>query len=586
MAKMKASQALVKELANWHVDHVYGIPADSLIDGFAAEQDLVKYIQVRHEEVGALAAAAESKLTGKIGVALAAVGPGAIHLIYGLCDAKMDHTPMLVIISNVATSMINTHYLQDMDEDELFAGLDTFHRQVSDAKQVPGTIRAAIQAAYETQSPSVVIIPDDLANVTIDYQALPVRRLPQPVFAGADEQVNETISLIKQAKRPVMLVGTGIRHAQSEVVAFSKKFGLPVITTAPAVGYVPSNFVNNLGPQGTIGTQPAFEAMHMADLVVMVGTSYPFMRFMPGDIKTIQINHRAQALGEQFPATQMVQADAKTYLAQVIKAENEDAPESQFLQACHAARKNWQGYLNERVAARPDGLLTPEAVLRKVAELVTDDTIYGLDIGNNTVWSTRMLPFGDGQQMTMSSWFGAMGYALSAGIAAKLSYPNRRVITVSGDGGFSMVVQDLLTQVQYQLPVINVVLENGGYGFIRQEKAKTGQSDYALKFMNANWAGVAENMGAVGLRVTDDDSLKAAVETIKQHLAAGDKRPVVLDAVVTDEAPLDTSTMKLDPDKYSDRMIGQFRVKNHLDGDRYPSLRRILNRIEANNANN
>ena len=144
-----------------------GIPADSLIDGFAAEKDLVKYIQVRHEEVGALAAAAESKLTGKIGVALAAVGPGAIHLIYGLCDAKMDHTPMLVIISNVTTSMINTHYLQDMDEDELFAGLDTFHRQVSDAKQIPGTIRAAIQAAYKTQSPSIVIIPDDLANVKL-----------------------------------------------------------------------------------------------------------------------------------------------------------------------------------------------------------------------------------------------------------------------------------------------------------------------------------------------------------------------------------------------------------------------------------
>lgn len=581
MAQMKASQSLVKELANWHVDHVYGIPADSLIDGFAAEQDLVRYIQVRHEEVGALAAAAEAKLTGKIGVALAAVGPGAVHLIYGLCDAKMDHTPMLVIISNVATSMMNTHYLQDMDEDQLFAGLNSFHRQVSDAKQVPGTIRAAIQAAYDTQSPSVVIIPDDLANVEIDYEALPVQSQAKPVLAGTDEQVAETIALIKAAKHPVMLVGTGIRNAQSEVVAFAEKFGLPVVTTAPAVGYLPSNFANNLGAQGTIGTQPAFEAMHMADLVVMVGTSYPFMRFMPRTIKTIQINHSSQALGEQFPAVQMVRADAKTYLAQVIKAQPDDLPESPFLKACRIARQNWHSYLDERVKARPDGLLTPEAVLRQVSELVTADTVYGLDIGNNTVWSTRMLPFGDGQQMTMSSWFGAMGYALSAGIAAQLTYPDRRVITVSGDGGFSMVVQDILTQVQYQLPVINVVLENGGYGFIRQEKAKAGQSDYALKFINANWAGVAENMGAIGLRVTNDDTLKAAIQTIKQHLAAGDQQPIVLDAVVTDEAPLDTSTMKLDPDKYSDRMIGEFRVKYHLDGDRYPSLRRILNRLEA-----
>ncbi|MFC6253624.1 thiamine pyrophosphate-dependent enzyme [Secundilactobacillus hailunensis] len=581
MAQMKASQALVKELANWQVDHVYGIPADSLIDGFAAEQDLIRYIQVRHEEVGALAAAAESKLTGKIGVALAAVGPGAIHLIYGLCDAKMDHTPMLVIISNVTTSTINTHYLQDMDEDELFAGLDTFHRQVSDAKQIPGTIRAAIQTAYATQSPSIVIIPDDLANVEINYEPMPVHRLAKPVLAGTDAQVAQTVSLIKQAKRPVMFVGKGIRYAQTEVAAFSQKFGLPVVTTAPAVGYVASNFENNLGSLGTVGTQPAFEAMHMADLVVMVGTSYPFMRFMPHTIKTIQINQDSQALGEQFPAVQLVQADAKTYLTQVIKTQPDQVPASDFLKARHVARQNWRGYLDERVAARPAGLLTAEAVLREVAQLATPDTIYGLDIGNNMVWSTRMLPFGDGQEMTMSAWFGAMGYGLSAGIAAQLSYPDKRVITVSGDGGFSMVVQDLLTQVQYQLPVINVVLENGGYGFIRQEKAKVGQSDYGLKFMNANWAGVAENMGAIGLRVTNDQTLKAAIQTIEHHLATGDKQPIVLDAVITDEEPLDTSTMKLDPDQYSERMIGEFRVKNHLDGDRYPSLRRILNQLIA-----
>lgn len=158
MTEMKASQALVKELENWGIDHVYGIPADSIIDGFAPEQASVNYIQVRHEEVGALAAAAETKLTGKIGVALASVGPGAVHLLYGMVDAKMDRTPMLLIMSTVATSMINTRFIQDMDENELFASLDTFHEQVSNPQQIPSTIRRAITAAYETQSPSVVII--------------------------------------------------------------------------------------------------------------------------------------------------------------------------------------------------------------------------------------------------------------------------------------------------------------------------------------------------------------------------------------------------------------------------------------------
>ncbi len=211
----------------------------------------------------------------------------------------------------------------------------------------------------------------------------------QPVLAGTDEQVVETISLIKQAKNPSCWWELGFVMLSQKWWPSPEKFGLPVVTTAPAVGYVPTNFVNNLGAQGTIGTQPAFEAMHMADLVVMVGTSYPFMRFMPKTIKTVQINCDGQALGEQFPATQMVHADAKTYLNQVLQAQAEALPESHFLQACHMARENWHGYLDERVAARPNGLLTPEAVLRQVSQLVTADTVYGLDIGNNTVWSTR-----------------------------------------------------------------------------------------------------------------------------------------------------------------------------------------------------
>lgn len=582
MAQIKASQALVRELANWQISHVYGIPADSLIDGFALEQDHVQYIQVRHEEVGALAAAAEAKLTGKIGVALASVGPGAVHLLYGLSDAKMDATPMLVIISNVATEMMNTHYLQDMDEDELFAGLDTFHREVHSAQQIPATIREAIQVAYETSSPSIVIIPDDLANHMVDYQASPISR-PEPLKPEINQtDVDKSRDLIKQAKRPVMLVGNGIREAQWEVEAVSKRFGLPVIPTAPALGYVSSLFDNNLGPSGRIGTQPAYEALQLADLIIMVGTCYPFLRFLPHQVPSIQINLRAEALGVQYPATQSVQADAKQYLQYLLDAQPEALPETAFLKACRQAKQNWQAYLEERVNARPKGMLTPEAVLKAVSSLSIADTTYGLDIGNNTIWSARMLPFDQHQKMTMSAWFGAMGYGISAGIAAQIADPERRVITVSGDGGFSMVVQDLLTQVQYQLPIVNVILENGGFGFIRQEKAKTGATDYALTFNNANWAGVADNMGAIGLRVTDEASLRNAIQTIQTKLAAGEKRPFVLDAIVTDESPLDTSEMKLDPEKYTDDTIAGFRAQYHLSESHYPALRTILNHERSN----
>lgn len=576
MTVMKASQALVQELENWQISHVYGIPADSLIDGFAVEQERMRYIQVRHEEVGALAAVAETKLTGQIGVAMASVGPGAVHLLYGMCDAKMDHTPMLLIMSTVATDMINTHYIQDFDENELFAGLDTYHRQVSDARTIPTVIREAIQTAYDTQSPSVVLIPDDLANQEINYRPLVVEQPIVTPTGGSIDQVKTTLTLIKEAERPVMLVGSGVKAAKAEVVAVSKRLGLPVIASAPAAGLVPTGFENFMGTQGRMGTQPAFEALHMADLVVMVGTVYPFMRYLDQPVKTIQINRRAADLGVQIHADQAVVADAGAYLQQLLAAQAAQLPETAFLKACQQSRQNWLAYLDERAALTTDAPLTAEAVLRQVGSLSESDTIYGLDVGNNTVFSTRMLPFDQQQQLTMSGWFGAMGYGLAAGIAAQLNYPKRRVITVSGDGGFSMVVQDLLTQVQYQLPVINVILENGGYGFIRQEKANHGQTDYGLTFNNANWAGVATNMGALGLRVTDAASLTAAVTTIQEHLVAGNTQPIVLDAVITEEPPLETGQMILDPERYEADAIGAFRQRYNLPADNYPALRTLL----------
>lgn len=576
MTEMKASQALVKELENWGIDHVYGIPADSIIDGFAPEQASVNYIQVRHEEVGALAAAAETKLTGKIGVALASVGPGAVHLLYGMVDAKMDHTPMLLIMSTVATSMINTRFIQDMDEDELFASLDTFHEQISNPQQIPDTIRRAITAAYETQSPSVVIIPDNLASKTINYTPVPVQHAPQQKGSGTREQVYETINLIKSAERPVMVVGTGIKDAKAAVVGVSKKFGLPVISSAPAAGMVPSNFENFMGSQGRIGTQPAYEVLHAADLVLMVGSANPFVRFLDKNVTFIQVNNHPSELGRQVPGTQMILADSGTYLQQLIDAQPDRLPETSFLKAAQRSRANWIKYLDARAAERPEGLLTAEGVLKEVGTLADADTIYGLDIGNNTVWATRSLPFDQNQKMTMSAWFGAMGYAVSAGIAAKIAEPDRRVITVSGDGGFSMIVQDILTQVQYQLPIINVVLENGGFGFIRQEKANSGQSDYALNFKNANWAGVAENMGAIGLRVTDDASLMAAIQKCNDLIQAGNTTPIVIDAIISDQPPLETGRMALDPQVDSADEIKAFREQYNFPADKYPALSTLI----------
>lgn len=575
MARIKASQALVQELAQWGIERVYGIPADSLIDGFAAEQDRVSYIQVRHEEVAALAAAASAKLTGQISVAMASVGPGATHLMNGLYDALMDHVPMLAIVSQVPTGMIGTHYLQDMDENELFASLDTFHAQVADAQQIPATIHQAITAAYATHSPSVVIIPDDLATQEINYE--PVQPISPKVTAlsGTDAELAETRALLKAAKRPLLFVGGGVKGATDAVVAFSERYAVPVVSSAPAIGLVPSNFKNYLGSVGRIGTAPAYEAVMAADLILMVGTQYPFARFYLKEVSTIQVNNKAADLGNQVAAKQSVLADAGTYLTQLIAQQAVALSIRPFLKASRQAKLDWDRYLEDR-ANHTASELTAEAVLSGVNAVSEPDAVYGLDVGNNTVWSLRQLRFDLQQTMTMSAWFGTMGYGLAAGIAAQLAYPKRKVITVSGDGGFSMVVQDLLTQVQYGLPVLNVILENGGYGFIQQEKKTAGMGDYALRFDNANWAGVASNMGAVGLRVTTAPELSKALAQYRELRAQNDPRPVVIEALISADLPLDTSHMTLDSDQFSEADIQAYREAAGLTTTVYPSLSRHL----------
>src|SRR5699024_7498738 len=449
MSKMIAGQALAKVLEKWDVDHVYGITADSinnLVDGLYLERENIKYVQVRHEEIGALAAAADAKLTGTIGVAFGSAGPGSVHMLNGLYDAKMDHTPVLALVGQSATGVMNTNFFQEMNQDPIFADVATFHKQVVIADQIPNVIDEAIRSAYATRSVSVVILPDDLSGQEIDYTEFQTANLKQTQLdlAISADDVAHVAKAIKAAKRPIMYVGQGVRGAREAAVAVSEKFGLPVLSTAPATDVFPTNHPNYMGVRGRLGTKSGFEVSQASDLILFIGTNYPFARYMPQDTTIIQVNNNLADLGKQIDANITVLADAHRFLSALADTDYQAEPTA-FLKAAQKDRVLWLNWL-DKLASDDEKGLRAEGVLQAIKENATANAVFGLDVGNNTEWSLRQLPFDKGQKFTMSAWYGTMGFGLPAGLAGKLSFPDRQVWSISGDGGYAMVMPDLLTE--------------------------------------------------------------------------------------------------------------------------------------------
>ncbi|BDZ31080.1 thiamine pyrophosphate-binding protein [Lactiplantibacillus sp. WILCCON 0030] len=583
MTKMTAGQALAKVLERWDIDHLYGITADSInntVDGLYQERKQLNYIQVRHEEVGALAAAADAKLTGKIGVSFGSAGPGAVHLLNGLYDAKMDHVPVLALVGQSATGIMNTNFFQEMNQDPVFADVAEFHKQVTNADQIPYVVDEAIRSAYASRSVSVVILPDDLSGQTIDFDGFktaPLAVVPQK--PTLDEAAVEAVATeLKTAKHPIMWVGQGARKAQAAVVKVAEQFNLPTLSTAPATGVMPTDHPLFMGSRGRLGTKAAFEVSQAADLVLFVGTNYPFARFLPGNIKFIQVNNNLADLGKQRDADTTILADAADFLTR-LAATGVTRDATPFVRAAKQDKLNWLTWLGNLAADDHDGLAA-EGVMAAIKAAATSDAVFGLDVGNNTEWSIRQLPFDHAQRFAMSAWYGTMGFGLPAGLAGKLSYPDKQVWSISGDGGFAMVMPDLLTEVKYQLPVINVVLENKALGYIGHEKITAGQAPYGIDLVGADWAGMADNMGGIGFKVTNLAELKTAMTKIEALQAAGNTKPIVLDAKIKNVDPIDTSFVPVDPDQFDAKTIATYRKQYAVDEATQPAFSTLLKQFE------
>ena len=579
MTKMIAGQALVKVLEAWGVDHLYGIPGGSInhtVEGLYLEKEHVDYIQVRHEEVGALAAAADAKFTGKIGVSFGSAGPGATHLFNGLYDAKMDHVPVLALIGQVPQTVMNTNYFQEMDETPMFSDVAVYNRTATTAEQLPYVVNQAIREAYEKKGPAVVIIPEDLSAKEIDYEPVKTPNVVSASFKQTidPQAITDTLELLKAAKHPLVYAGRGLLGARDELVKFSEQFNVPVMNTVPATGVIPTNHPNAIGTFGRLGAKSGFEALQHTDLILFLGSEFPFAGFWPKGAKIVQVNDRPYDIGKMVPVDYAVISYAKSYLADMV-ATGETLPETDWLRANRTNKQNWDAWLKQRGEDDRDGL-APETVMNKVASMVGPKDTYGVDTGNVSEWAVRGLPMDQDQKFALSGLFATMGYGLPAGMAGALSVKDSQAWSFSGDGGFAMVAPDLITEARYGLPVINVVFSNRRFGFIYREQVDTQQHLYGVDLTDADWAKVAEGLGGIGFTVSNQAEVETVFNQIKDLQAQGNRKPIVVNAFIKQDDPIGTAFMPLDAQLYGQATVDEYAKANHIDVKQQPALGELL----------
>ncbi|WEE36652.1 pyruvate oxidase [Lactiplantibacillus paraplantarum] len=551
MAKISGSDAVLKVIQKWGVKHIYGLPGgsfDSTMNAIYNQRETLKYIQVRHEEAGAIAASADYKLTGKIGVCFGSAGPGAVHLLNGLYDAKEDGIPMLAIVAQVPTKRMNMDFFQAMNEEPIFDDVAVWNRTAMTAESLPMLTDEAIRQAYAHNGVAVLTIPKDFgwAKIEDNFETnAGVHTVNYP--APTAESVADAIELIKAAKSPMIYFGVGAKDAAEELKAASEKFKMPLVSSVLAKGIIEDDYPAYLGSTGRVAPKPGAEIGFSTDLILWVGNNVPFSIFLFNKkAKVIQIDIDSEKFGKRHHTNVAIQADAKKALT-AINAAGETRADSAFYDAAVADKKNWdkwQASFNDST----ESPVRPEPIFDVLNQEASDKAVWAIDVGNVNINFERLIRMHGDQKWATSGIYATMGFGVPAALAAKVNYPDRDVYSLSGDGAFAMLSEEILAQVKYNLHVINIVFSNETLGFIEAEQTDdTHQPLSGVDLPDTDWAKVGEGYGAVGYTVRTKAEFKQALEDAKQT-----DKPVVIDVKLTHAMPFTTEHMYLD-DAWQDK---------------------------------
>jgi pyruvate oxidase len=553
--RKSAGEMLIDLLIEWGVDHIYGMPGDSinsLMEPIRKKKDKIKFILVRHEEAGALAAASYAKLTGKLGVCMGIAGPGAIHLLNGLYDAKLDKVPVLAIAGQVESDLMGTDSFQEINLDRMFDDVAVYNERVMSAEQLPVVANQAIRAAYTKKGVSVLVIPDDIPKFEVEKEA---RITSSFVFHSQvlpqSTDLHKAQQIIKQADKPVILAGKGARGAQVSLLSFADKIAAPIVLTLPAKGVIPDEHPLCLGGLGLIGTKPAYEAMKEADTLLMIGTSFPFTGFLPDEAKTIHLDIDPSQIGKRTPVDVGLAGDTQLTL-DWLSEHLETKKDRSFLEHNQNNMKNWWAKL-DRDETDTSVPIKPQIVIRALQQVVSDDAVLSVDVGNVTVWMARHFRMTN-QQFIISSWLATLGCGLPGAIAGKIAYPHKQVFAVCGDGGFGMTMNDFVTAVKYNLPIVVIVLNNHKIAMIKFEQEVMGNLEFATNLQNPHFGKFAEICGGIGYRVEKPDELLPALRQ-----AVLQNKPCIVDVVVdANEAPMPAQITWGHMTGYAKHMVKEF----------------------------
>jgi pyruvate dehydrogenase (quinone) len=549
-----AADVMIETLCDWGVDRVFGLPGDGIngiMESLRKYQDRIKFIQVRHEEAAAFMACGYAKFTGKMGVCLATSGPGGIHLLNGLYDAKFDGQPVLALTGMHHHDLLDTHAQQDVNLDRLFEDVAIYNARVMGPEHVENVIDLACRKAYSYRGVAHITMP-------VDFQSMPAKRVrasernieehtssvrTRSYRVPSSEDMEKAARILNEGRKIGILVGQGALGAEEELVQIAEILGAPIAKALLGKAVLPDDSIYTTGSIGLLGTRPSQEMMEGCDTLLMIGTSFPYIEFLPksGQARAVQIDVDPSRIGLRYSIEVGLVGDSKETLKRLLPMLRRN-DHRRFLEKAQLGMKDWWKLMKEQ-GTRSDTPMKPQVVAWELGKRLSDRAMVSCDSGTIATWWARQIPHKTGQMHTLSGTLASMACGLPYAIAAQIAHPGRQSVAFIGDGGFTMLMAEFLTCVKYRLPVKIVIINNSTLGQIKWEQMVfLGNPEYGCELQGMDFAMFAEACGAKGFTIERPEDcgfiLDEALET---------PGPVIVNAIVDQNEP--PMPAKISPDQ-------------------------------------